>query len=96
MNLEFPWEEDVKAAAYSLLFLPLTYNFHPIVMVDGQHGSYYTNDRLRFDDVTYITRVCLNSTYSIFESGIVGDPYRVRKPTTHYAMAIEWTEAAEM
>ena len=98
MKLKLPWKEDVNAAAFSLLFLPLTYNFHPIDMVDGKLGNYYTDARLTFDDVIYITKVCLNSTYSIFKSGIFGEPYRVvaRKWTTHYAIAIEWMEAAEL
>ena len=105
MRLMLPWEEDVNAAAFSLLFLPLTYNFHPIDMVNGKLGNIAINSRLTFDDVIYITKVCRNSTHSIFESGIFGDltgpdwntDRKVdRKPTTHYAIAIEWMEAAEM
>ena len=98
-KIEFPWEEDVSAAAFSLLLLPFTYGFHPINLVDGKLGDEFkSNVKLTYDDVIYIVNVCLNSTYSIFESGILGEPYQSidASETRHYAIAIEWLEAAEM
>ena len=96
--MELPGEEDVSAVAFSLLILPITYNFHPVTIVDGKLGNYETNVMLTFDDINYIVNVCLNSTYSIFESGLFGDPYHSNPypQVTHYAIAIEWLEAAEM
>ena len=98
-KIEFPWEEDVSAAAFSLLLLPFTYGFHPIKLVDGKLGDdFESNVKLTYDDVIYIANVCLNSTHSIYESGIFGEPYQSidASETRHYAIAIEWLEAAEM
>ena len=96
--MELPWEEDQSAAAFSLLVLPITYNFHPIEIVDGRLGKYNTNIKLNYADTDYIVNICLNSTHSIFESGVFGEPYHTTPSpeTTHYATAIEWLEAAEM
>ena len=96
-RMEFPWEDDLSAAAFSLLRLPITYNFHPIKIVDGKLGNYETSAKLTFNDVNYIVDVCLNSTYSIFESGMFGEPPDLNDSleTIHYALAIEWLEAAE-
>lgn len=96
-RMEFPSEDDLSAAAFSLLRLPITYNFHPIKIVDGKLGDYETKAKLTFNDVNYIVNVCLNSTYSIFESGMFGEPSDTDSSleTTHYAIAIEWLEAAE-
>ena len=97
--MELPWEEDVSATAFSLLILPLTYRFHPIDLIDGKLGeSNVSNVKLTFDDVIHIVNVCLNSTHSVFESGVFGEPYQSNyaEETKHYAIAIEWVEAAEM
>ena len=98
-KLEFPWEDDVSAASFSLLLLPFTYDFHPISMVDGKLGiNPDAKIKLTYDDVIHIVDVCLNSTHSILESGIFGPPYQSPEylETKHYAIAIEWLEAAEM
>ena len=97
--MELPWEEDVAAVAFSLLILAFTYGFAPIDLIDGKLGENdETNVKLTYEDVMYITDVCLNSTHSIFESGVFGEPYQSNyvKGTKHYALAIEWLEAAEM
>ena len=96
--MELPWEEDVSAVAFSLLILPITYNFHPIRIVDGKLGNHETNVKLTFDDINYIVNVCLDSKHSIFESGLFGDPHHSNPypEVTHYAIAIEWLEPAEM
>ena len=52
--MELPGEEDVSAVAFSLLILPITYNFHPVTIVDGKLGNYETNVMLTFDDINYI------------------------------------------
>ena len=98
-RMELPWEEDVSATAFSLLILPLTYRFHPIDLIDGKLGeSDASNVKLTFDDVILIVNVSLNSTHSVFESGVFGEPYQSNyvEETKHYAIAIEWVEAAEM
>ena len=98
-RLEFPWEDDLSGVAFSLIILAFTYDFHPITIVDGNFGNNHkTKNKLTYDDVNHIVDVCLNSTHSVFDSGIFGEPY-VSNPapeTKHYALAIEWLEAAEM
>ena len=70
-------------------------------MVDGNLGINSDIEiKLTYDDVIYIVDVCLNSTHSILQSGIFGPPYHPPESwsleTKHYAIAIEWLEAAEM
>ena len=110
--MELPRDGDLSASAFSLLVLPITYNFHPIKIVDGILGKYETNVKLNYDDINYIVNICLHSTHSIFDNGDIvtsyvdmdmetpehGEPsYTSPSPKiTHYAAAIEWLEGAEM
>ena len=96
--MEVASEEDVSAVAFSLIVLAVTYRFHPIEIADGKLGNDKTDIRLTFDDITYIANICLNSTHSVFESGLfaVSTHSNTNPKTKHYAMAIEWLEAAEL
>ena len=93
----FPTTEDVSGAAFSLMVLSLTYRFHPIYLVDGRLGQQDTDARLTIEDVKHIIHECLQSKQSLFDSGQIGDSTSSNrtKNVTHYALAIEWTEAAE-
>ena len=96
-DLMFPTKEDVSGAIFSLMVLSLTYRFHPIKLVDGQLGDIETQARLSIEDVMHIINECLESKQSLFDSGQLGDSGKSNETRniTHYALAIEWTEAAE-
>ena len=51
---QFPTDDDLSGAAFSLLILPITYKFHPIHLVDGKLGTHETDAFLTFDDVNHI------------------------------------------
>ena len=94
--LVFPTKDDVVGATLSLMVLALTYRIHPIELVDGKLGKYrQTNSRLSFDDIKHIYEECLRSKSSFFDSGQIGRPDYEGKEIYHYAVAIEWMEAAE-
>ena len=87
---------DVSGATRSLLILALTYRLHPIELADGKLGCHQTDAKLSFDDVKHISNECLRSKASLFDAGTTENPDWNIKNTTHYAIAIEWMEAAEM
>ena len=96
----FPTKNDVVGATFSLMILALTYRFHPIDLVDGKIGYRQTNARLTFGDVKHVVNECIRSKKSLFDSGMIETMeethYATSKEATHYAIAIEWLEAAEM
>ena len=95
-SLVFPTKDDVIGATLSLMVLSLTYRIHPLELVDGKLGAHrQTNTKLSFDDIKHIYQECLRSKSSFFDSGQVGRPDYDGKGIYHYAVAIEWMEAAE-
>jgi hypothetical protein len=99
-RMVFPTKNDVVGATFSLMILALTYRFHPIDLVGGKLGCQKTNARLTFDDVQHVVKECIRSKHSLFDSGMIETmeetDYATLKEATHYAIAIEWLEAAEM
>ena len=102
---ELPIEDDLSGAAFSLLILPITYQFHPILLADGILGTRETNARLGIGDVLLIAQKCrLNNKplfipTDYFESASTGEDNldnQYEKGVKHYAVVIEWLEAAEM
>ena len=95
-GMELPNFDDLSGAAFSLMILPVTYNFHPIKLTEGKIGQRDTNARLKYQDAIYIAEQCLTSTKSLFldtrKSYFKNETNKIK----HYAMAIEWMEAAEL
>ena len=94
---QFPTDDDLSGAAFSLLILPITYRFHPIHLVDGKLGTHETDAFLTFDDVNHIVQECLSSNKPLFiPKDYHNSKFTVKKDVKHYATAIEWMEAAEL
>ena len=97
-GMELPNNDDLSGAMFSLLILQLTYRIHPIELVDGKLGHRETNASLTFDEITHIIKECLSSTkpFSILKPPTLFGFPSAHRETKHYAIAIEWMEAAEM
>ena len=102
---ELPIEDDLSGAAFSLLILPITYQFHPIQIADGILGTRATKARLGISDVLHIVQECLSNNKPLFIPTDYFDSASTReqsldsqhkKDVKHYAAVIEWIEAAEM
>ena len=95
-GMELPNFHDLSGAAFSLMILPITYNFHPIKLVDGKIGKRHTHARLNYQDAKYIAEECLTSTKSLFLDTRKSYFKHKTDQIKHYAVAIEWMEAAEL
>lgn len=94
---QFPFDDDLSGAAFSLLILPITYRFHPIELVDGKLGTRETDAFLTFDDVNHIVQECLSLNKPFFiPMNYHKSKFMVKNDVKHYATAIEWMEAAEL
>ena len=96
MGMRLPKDEDVSGAAFSLLILPITYRFHPIQLTEGKILHRQTNARLSIEGSIDVAQECLLSSRSLF---LDTTKYYFENKTSqmkHYALAIEWMEAAEM
>ena len=94
----FPTNDDVSGVTLSLIVIALTYRYHPIELVDTKSDQFHMkNDQLSFEDIKHIYKECIASQNSLFDSGQIGNPIRSNdtKKIFHYAVAIEWMEAAE-
>ena len=96
-NLVFPTADDVSGVTLSLIVIALTYRLHPIELVDVKLGKHeIVGNRLSFEDINDIYAECLRTKSSFFNSGQIGKEQEDGvKETIHYAVAIEWMEAAE-
>ena len=94
--MELPNSNDLSGAAFSLMILPITYNFHPINLIDGKIGERNTNARLKYVDAIFLAEECLSSTESLFLDTRKTYFQNNTNKTKHFAMAIEWMEAAEV
>ena len=95
-GMELPTKNDLLGATFSLWILPLTYRFHPIELVDGKLKGHVTNARLDFDDIIHISQECFSSTKSLFLDTHRSYFKKAESNYIHYAVAIEWMEAAEL
>ena len=94
--MRLPKYEDVSGAAFSLLILSITYRFNPIKLADGKILHRQTNARLGIEDAIDVYRECLSSSRSLFLDTTKSYFENKTSQMKHYALAIEWLEAAEM
>ena len=97
-NLVFPTDDNVSESKLSLIVIALTYRLHPIEIVDGKVGNFHiSTNRLSFEDIKHIYTECLRTGVSFFDSEPIANPNSSTYPKEiiHYALAIEWMEAAE-
>ena len=94
-NLVFPTDDDVSGVTLSLIMIALTYRLHPIELVDGKIGKFHkVLNRISFEDIKHVYSECLRTNTSFFNSGS-SNSSNVTKEMVHYAVRIEWMEAAE-
>ena len=95
-GMAIPIKNDLSAATFSLWILPLVYRVHPIELVDGKVGGRQTNIRLDFEDIIHVAEECFHSSKSLFLDTRRSYFVNAKSNDFNYAVAIEWTEAAEL